>query len=74
MQLTTPKNSLNNTKKKKKKVTDGYKMVPFDLTSSFTNVPLEETFEIIFKRIYLNKEITTDISKQEMKELLILCT
>ena len=49
-------------------------MVPFDLTSSFTNVPLEETFEIIFKRIYLNKEINTDISKQEMKELLILCT
>ena len=32
------------------------------------------TFEIILKRIYVNKEITTDIPKQETKELLILCT
>ena len=40
----------------------------------FTNVPLEETIEIILKRIYINKEITTDIPKQEMKELLILFT
>ena len=28
------------------------------------------TFEIILKRIYVNKEITTDIPKQEIKELL----
>ena len=43
------------------------------MASLFTNVPLEETIEIILKRIYINKEITTDIPKQEMKELLILC-
>ena len=43
------------------------------MASLFTNVPLEETIEIILKRIYINKEITTDITKQEMKELLILC-
>ena len=46
----------------------------FDVASLFTNVPLEETIEIIFKKIYVNKEITTDIPKQRMKELLILCT
>ena len=44
------------------------------MTSLFTNVPLEKTIEIILKRIYVNKEITTEIPKQEMKELLILCT
>ena len=49
-------------------------MVSFDVASLFTNVPLEETIEIILKRIYINKEITTDIPKQEMKELLILFT
>ena len=38
------------------------------------NVPLEETIEIMLKRIYVNKKITTDIPKQEMKDLLILCT
>ena len=44
------------------------------MASLFTNVPLEETIEIILKRIYINKDITTDIPKQEMKELLIYCT
>ena len=49
-------------------------MVSFDVAPLFTNVPLEETIEIILKRIYINKEITADIPKQEMKELLIFCT
>ena len=53
---------------------DGYKIFSFDVASLFTNVPLEETIEIILKRIYINKEITADIPKQEMKELLIFCT
>ena len=51
-------------------------MVSFDVTSLFTNVALEAIeieIEIILKRIYINKEITTDIPKQVMKELLILC-
>ena len=30
---------------------------------------LEETTEIILKRRYIDKEIITDISKQEIKEL-----
>ena len=58
----------------KQKVPDGYEMVSFDVASLFTNVQLEETTEIILKRTYVNKKISTDISKQEMKELLILCT
>ena len=71
--------TINNTKEfvkyiQKQKVPDGYKMVSFDVASLFTNVQLEETTEIILKRTYVNKKISTDISKQEMKELLILCT
>ena len=71
--------TINNTKEfvkyiQKQKVPDGYKMVPFVVASLFTNVSLEETIEVILKRIYINKEIATDIPKQEMIELLILCT
>ena len=47
--------------------------MPFDVASLFLKVPLEETIEIIFKKIHVNKEMTTDIPKQEMKELLIFC-
>ena len=34
-------------------VPDVYKMVSFDVVSLFTNVPVEETTEIILKRIYI---------------------
>lgn len=50
------------------------KLISFDVTSLFTNVPLDFTIDIILKRIYTNKEIKTNIPKQQMKELLILCT
>ena len=49
-------------------------MVSFDVVSLFTNDPLEETTNIIIKRIYDKNEINTSIPKQEMKELLYLCT
>ena len=48
-------------------------MVSFDLATLFTNVALEEAIEIILEKIYVIKEITTDILKQEIKELLIIC-
>ena len=73
------KYTVTNTKKfvkyiQKQEVPDGYKMVSFDVVSLFINVPLEQTIEIILKRKYINKEITTNIPKQEVKELLFLCT
>ena len=49
-------------------------MVSFDVVSLFTNVPLEQTINIIIKRIYDKNEININIPKQEMKELLYLCT
>ena len=50
-----------------------YKMVSFDVVWLFTNVSLDETIDIIIKRIY-DKEINTDIPKKEMRELLYLYT
>ena len=49
-------------------------MALFNVASLFKNFPLEETIGIILKRIYINKVIITDNPKQEMKEMLILCT
>ena len=48
----------------------------FDVTSLFTNVPLDETIKIILRRIhiYIDKKINTNIPKTEVKELLQLCT
>ena len=48
-------------------VPDEYRMVSFDTASLFTNFLLEETFEIVSKRIYVNKEISTDIPTQELE-------
>ena len=56
------------------KVPDGHQLIPCDVKSLFTNVPLQKTIGIILKRIYENKEINTSISKKDMKDMLILCT
>ena len=47
-------------------------MVSFDVKSSFTTVPLDRTVNIILKRIYDDKELKISISRNEMKELLLL--
>ena len=51
-----------------------HKMVSFDIKSLFMNVPLNRTTDMISKRIYEENEIVTSITKNEMKEMLILCT
>ena len=58
---------------KGKSVPPNHKMVSFDVTSLFTNVPLEYTIDIILRRIYDEKEIRTNIPKKDMKTLLLLC-
>ena len=40
----------------------------------FTNVPIDATTDIIIRRIYEFKEIDTKITKNEMRELILLCT
>ena len=58
---------------KKQKVPSNYKMISFDVISLFTNFPIDVTIEIILKRIYKRKEINTSFTKQELKELILLC-
>ena len=49
-------------------------MVSFDVKSLFTNVPLNQKIDLILKRIYDFKELETQISTYEMKEMLTLYT
>ena len=46
---------------------EGYRFPSFDVTSLFTNVPLNITIKIIFKRIYEKKFIQTTLRKSTMK-------
>ena len=52
----------------------GFTMVSFDVKSLFTSVPLTETIDIILDRVYNRKEISTALTKNEIKKLLTLCT
>ena len=49
-------------------------MVSFDVTSLFTNEPLDKTIEIILKRDDKKKKIANTIQKREIKEFIYLCT
>ena len=49
-------------------------MVSFVVKSLFNNVPLDRTVNIILKQIYDGNELRISISRNEMKELLLLCT
>ena len=70
----TIKNSKTFTKRlKKMMITPENKMVSFNVISLFTNVPLDETIDIIIKCSYDKEEINTDIPKKTW-ELLYLCT
>ena len=45
--------------------------VSLDVVSLFTNVPLKKTVNIILKRVYNNKEISTTLSKRSLKKLIL---
>ena len=49
-------------------------VISFDVTSLFTNVPLDFTFDVILKRTYDENEVNTNMPKQQMRDLLLLCT
>ena len=49
-------------------------MVSFEVESLFANVPLEETIDIISHKIYRENMIVTNITENDMKTLLFLCT
>ena len=46
-----------------------------DVESLFTNVPVNETINIIIRNVYHHKSLPPpDISKEDLRELLLLCT
>ena len=69
----TIKNSKTFTKRlNKMMIPPEYKMVSFDVVPLFTKIPLDETIDIITKRICDKKEINTDIPKKEMRVIVYL--
>ena len=59
---------------KKERIPRKYKMISFDVKSLFTNVALDETISIVLRKIYDEGKIETNIPRNVMKELLLLCT
>ena len=59
---------------KSEKVPTAQSFISFDVKSLFTNFPLDYTINIKLRRIYDDNELYTNISKKEMKEILLLCT
>ena len=59
---------------KNKQIPLGFTLVSFDIKSFFTSVPLTETIDITLDRNYNRKEISTVLTKNEIKKLLIFCT
>ena len=53
---------------------DDFEMTSFDVTSLFTNVPLDFTIELILRKVYREKKIKTKLKKEELRELLNVCT
>ena len=51
-----------------------HQLMLFDVVSLFTNVPIDATIDTIIRRIYEFKEIDTRITKNEMRQLILLCT
>ena len=55
-------------------VPSGYHIVYFDVKSYFINIPLEYIIELVLGRIYNKGELVTNITKSEMREMLLLYT
>ena len=50
-----------------------YRYFSFDVTSLFTNVPLNKTIKIILDRVYKDKIISTKLRKNTLKKLIKDC-
>ena len=59
---------------KPQKIPSNHQLISFDVVSLFTNVPIDATIDIIIRRIYEFKVIDTRITKNKMRELILLCT
>ena len=41
-------------------------MISLNINSLFTNAPLHDTIDTFLRRIYINKEIITNLTKKEL--------
>ena len=48
----------------------GFKYVSFDVESLFTNVPLERTLQVIERRVYDEKELSTKLKRSAIRKLI----
>ena len=51
-----------------------HQVMSFDVVLLFTNVPIDATIDIIIGGTYEFNEIDTRITKNELRELILLCT
>ena len=49
-------------------------MISFDVKSLFTNIPLNESINIILRKVYYENKTVTNIPRSILNELLFLCT
>ena len=59
---------------KKERIPRKYEMMPFNVKSLFTSVPVDESISIIIRKIYDEGKIKKNIPRNVMKELLLLST
>ena len=52
---------------------NNYHMASFDIRSLFTNIPLNETCDIILEKIFCSCDVYDGFSKQDMKKMLDNC-
>ena len=57
-----------------KKMPSNHHLILFGVVSLFTNVPIDLTIDIIIRSIYEFKEIDTSSTKNETRQLILLCT
>ena len=50
---------------------NGYQCVSFDVESLFTNVLIKRTVDIILRRIYQDRVISTNLEKRTLKKLIL---
>lgn len=77
--LTLSKNTLESITnfvniEKQQTISSTYKLVLFDIKSSFTDLFLDTAMDIILKRIYDKYEVTNSIEHKEVKDLITPCS
>ena len=55
-------------------IPNNFKLISFDVTLLFTKVLLDFRIDVILRRTYNQNEVNTNIPKQQMKDLILLCT